>query len=76
MVKSQRLHLVEKFKMIQDAGFDGVELNRPDALPLDELLQAKSDDRAASRECDLLHALGQAAHRAGSRRARAGAYAA
>jgi hexulose-6-phosphate isomerase len=34
---------LDKFKMIQDAGFDGVEINRPDALPLDELLKAKSD---------------------------------
>lgn len=42
MVKSSGSTL-EKFKMIQDAGFDGVELNRPDALPLEELLKAKSD---------------------------------
>jgi hexulose-6-phosphate isomerase len=27
--------------MIQDAGFDGVELNRPDAIPLDEILKAR-----------------------------------
>ncbi len=33
--------VLEKFKMIQDAGFQGVELNRPDALPLEELLEAK-----------------------------------
>jgi len=31
----------EKFQMIRDAGFDGVELNRPDAQPMDELLEAK-----------------------------------
>jgi hexulose-6-phosphate isomerase len=41
MVKSSGSTL-DKFKMIQDAGFDGVELNRPDALPLDDLLKAKS----------------------------------
>lgn len=31
----------DRFKMIQDAGFDGVELNRPDTLPLEELLKAR-----------------------------------
>ena len=31
----------DKFKLIQDAGFDGVELNRPDAIPLDDLIQAR-----------------------------------
>jgi L-ribulose-5-phosphate 3-epimerase len=31
----------DAFKMIQDAGFQGVELNRPDATPLDEILAAK-----------------------------------
>ena len=33
--------VLERFKMIQDAGFQGVELNRPDAIPLDELLAAR-----------------------------------
>src|SRR3954452_21062902 len=41
MVKSPGSTL-DKFKMIQDAGFDGVELNRPDALPLVDLLKEKS----------------------------------
>lgn len=31
----------DHFKMIQDAGFQGVELNRPDADPLDDILRAK-----------------------------------
>jgi hexulose-6-phosphate isomerase len=42
MVKASGSTL-DKFKMIQDAGFDGVELNRPGDPPLDELLKAKSD---------------------------------
>jgi hexulose-6-phosphate isomerase len=33
--------VLDRFKMIQDAGFDGVELNRPDAEPLDEILKAR-----------------------------------
>ena len=34
--------VAEKFQIIKDAGFDGVELNRPDATPLDEIAKAKS----------------------------------
>jgi hexulose-6-phosphate isomerase len=33
--------IMDRFKMIQDAGFDGIELNRPDADPLDEILKAR-----------------------------------
>jgi len=33
---------LDKFKMIKDAGFDGLEINRPDALPLDELVKARN----------------------------------
>jgi len=33
--------VLEKFQMVKDAGFDGIELNRPDAIPLDELLKAR-----------------------------------
>src|SRR6478609_4168673 len=33
--------VLDRFKMIQDAGFDGVELNRPDAIPLDEIIKAR-----------------------------------
>lgn len=32
----------DRFKMAKDAGFDGLELNRPDAIPLDELVKAKN----------------------------------
>ena len=35
--------VADRFKMIKDAGFDGVELNRPDAIPLDELIKASAD---------------------------------
>ena len=40
MVKADGASVTDRFKMIQDAGFDGVELNRPDAIPLDELIKA------------------------------------
>lgn len=33
--------VAEKFQIIKDAGFDGIELNRPDAVPLDEVLKAR-----------------------------------
>ena len=33
--------VMDRFKMAKDAGFDGLELNRPDAIPLDELLKAR-----------------------------------
>ena len=33
--------VMDRFKMAKDAGFDGLELNRPDAIPLDELIQAR-----------------------------------
>jgi hexulose-6-phosphate isomerase len=32
---------LEKFQMIKDAGFDGIELNRPGDIPLDEILKAR-----------------------------------
>ena len=34
--------VADRFKMIRDAGFDGIELNRPDAIPLDELIKASA----------------------------------
>ena len=34
--------VADRFMMIRDAGFDGVELNRPDAIPLDELIKASA----------------------------------
>ena len=33
--------VLEKFQMIKDAGFNGIELNRPDAIPLDEIIKAR-----------------------------------
>jgi hexulose-6-phosphate isomerase len=33
--------VLERFHMIKEAGFDGVELNRPDEVPLDEILKAR-----------------------------------
>lgn len=33
----------ERFQMVKGAGFDGIELNRPDALPIDELLKARNE---------------------------------
>ena len=32
---------LEKFTIAKEAGFDGLELNRPDALPVDELIKAR-----------------------------------
>ena len=34
--------VADRFKMVKDAGFDGIELNRPDAIPLDELIKASA----------------------------------
>ena len=42
MVKADGASVTDRFKMIQDAGFDGLELNRPDAIPLDELIKASA----------------------------------
>lgn len=42
MVKADSASVADRFKMIRDAGFDGVELNRPDAIPLDELIKASA----------------------------------
>jgi hexulose-6-phosphate isomerase len=41
MVEVQGASVLDKFKIVRDAGFDGIELNRPDAIPIDELLKAK-----------------------------------
>ena len=35
--------VADKFKLARDAGFDGLELNRPDAIPIDEILKAKAE---------------------------------
>ncbi len=41
MVQAEGATVADKFKMVRDAGFDGIELNRPDAIPLDELVKAR-----------------------------------
>ena len=33
--------ILDRFKLAKDMGFDGLELNRPDAIPLDELVKAR-----------------------------------
>jgi hexulose-6-phosphate isomerase len=43
MIKADGASVTDRFKMAKDAGFDGLELNRPDAIPIDELLKAKAD---------------------------------
>ncbi len=42
MANAKGASVADRFKMIKDAGFDGVELNRPDAIPLDELIKASA----------------------------------
>lgn len=37
----EKLSLTEKFKLVRDLGFDGVELNSPVDLPIAEILDAK-----------------------------------
>jgi L-ribulose-5-phosphate 3-epimerase len=39
MVKGDSV--ADRFKMVRDAGFQGIELNRPDSTSLDEILKAK-----------------------------------
>ena len=34
--------VLERFQAVKDAGFDGIELNRPDEIPLDEIIQARN----------------------------------
>lgn len=43
MVKADGGSVLDKFKIIKEAGFQGVELNRPDAIPMDELQKAKAE---------------------------------
>ena len=43
MVKADGGSVLDKFKIIKEAGFQGVELNRPDAIPLEELQKAKAE---------------------------------
>jgi L-ribulose-5-phosphate 3-epimerase len=41
MVEEDKLSILEKFQLIKDLGFDGVEIDAPGALPLDEVLAAR-----------------------------------
>ncbi len=41
MVGIKDASIADKFKAVRDAGFDGIELNRPDAIPLEELVAAR-----------------------------------
>ena len=41
MIKADGASVLDRFKMAKDAGFDGLELNRPDAIPLDEIIKAR-----------------------------------
>jgi hexulose-6-phosphate isomerase len=43
MVKADGASLVDKFKMVRDAGFEGIELNRPEDMPIEDLLKAKAE---------------------------------
>jgi hexulose-6-phosphate isomerase len=43
MVKADGSSVLDKFKIIKDAGFQGVELNRPDAIPMEDLQKAKTE---------------------------------
>jgi hexulose-6-phosphate isomerase len=45
MVKAEGASVADRFQMIRDAGFEGVELNRPDAIPLDELVRASASTK-------------------------------
>ena len=42
MCKVEGASVADRFQIIRDAGFDGIELNRPDAIPLDELIKASA----------------------------------
>ncbi len=41
MVNLKDASIADRFKAVRDAGFDGIELNRPDAIPLDEVIKAR-----------------------------------
>ena len=36
MANARGASVADRFKMIRDAGFDGIEVNRPDAIPIDD----------------------------------------
>lgn len=41
MVDEPSLSILEKFQLLRDLGYDGVELDSPNDLPLDEVLNAR-----------------------------------
>jgi L-ribulose-5-phosphate 3-epimerase len=41
MIEEDGLSILEKFQLLRDLGFDGVELDAPNDLPLDEVLNAR-----------------------------------
>lgn len=41
MVEEPSLSILEKFQLLRDLGYDGVELDAPNDLPLDEVLNAR-----------------------------------
>lgn len=41
MVEEPSLSILEKFQLLRDLGYDGVELDSPNDLPLDEVLSAR-----------------------------------
>jgi L-ribulose-5-phosphate 3-epimerase len=41
MIEEDRLSILEKFQIVRDLGFDGVELDSPNELPVDEILNAR-----------------------------------
>ncbi|TIX90941.1 sugar phosphate isomerase/epimerase [Rhizobium sp. P44RR-XXIV] len=41
MVEEPSLSILEKFQLLRDLGYDGVELDSPNDLPLDEVLNAR-----------------------------------
>ncbi|MDB6154656.1 MAG: Xylose isomerase domain protein barrel [Chthoniobacteraceae bacterium] len=47
MAQIKDASVADRFKAIKEAGFDGVELNRPDALPMDELITARDQSGLA-----------------------------
>ena len=43
MIKAEGASVTDRFKMAKDAGFDGIELNRPEAIDLAEIVKAREE---------------------------------
>jgi hexulose-6-phosphate isomerase len=43
MIKAPDASVLDRFKMAREAGFAAIEINRPDAIPIDDLLAAKEE---------------------------------